>query len=274
MKLLYFFPVFMMAFTYDTGIIGETGFEEWQPGHVYTKNSLEKDGFSPAYVQGFDQERCVVDDKHARSGKKSLKVMYPKGGVGPAETGASAPLRFDGKDEAYISYWIRFSKNFDWGRQNQGGKLPGLGSGENCSGGETCDGTNGFTARMMWREGGSAVMYLYHMDKPGKYGEDIPLRYEKGGQVVFEKGKWYKISERVRINSGNERNGEVEVWVNNKPVLEKKGIQFVNDGSEIDNFYISSFHGGADKSWSPREDCYIWYDDWVISTKRDDVVED
>lgn len=188
MKFIYFSLIAMMAFKCDTGIIGETGFENWPAGHMYTMHSLKEDGFIPAYVDGFDQERCVVDDKHARSGSKSLKVTYPKGGVGPSETGASAPLRFDGKDEVYISYWLRFSENFDWGRENQGGKLPGLASGDNCSGGDVCDGTNGFTARMMWRDGGSAVLYLYHMDKPGKYGEDIPLTYDKGDQVVFEKG--------------------------------------------------------------------------------------
>ncbi|MCV9388370.1 polysaccharide lyase [Reichenbachiella ulvae] len=255
----------------QTQIIYNQSFENWNHGDSYTSAHLKKDGFSFDWTAGFDESRVIVDSTQAHTGKFSIRVKYPKDAVGPSQGGAQVPLNFEGKKEVYISYWLYFSDNFDWGGKHEGGKLPGLATGDNCSGGQTCDGTNGFTARLMWRKGGEAVLYLYHMDKPGKYGEDIPLMNGEQ-QVVFEKGQWYQVTERVKINSDNNKDGEVEIWINRNPALLKTGIQFVNDGSLIDNFYISTFHGGADIEWAPGEDCYIWMDDWIVSTDKADVL--
>ncbi|PIB37044.1 hypothetical protein BFP72_17350 [Reichenbachiella sp. 5M10] len=252
--------------------IYSTSFEGWPNHKEYTKACLKADGFKLNWTDGFDQARVIIDSSISHSGHNSIRVQYPKGGVGPSQTGAQAALHFDGKKNVYASYWLYFSDNFDWGGKHEGGKLPGLAGNKNCSGGQHCDGTNGFTARLMWRTNGKAVLYLYHMDKPGKYGEDIPLMIEDK-QVVFEKEKWYHITERVKINSGNKKNGEIEIWVNGQQVLSKTGLRFVNDGSLIDNFYFSTFHGGAGQDWAPDADCYIWFDDLVVSTRKADVLD-
>ncbi len=251
-------------------IIGSNDFEVWENNQEYTKINWETDGFTVPWVNGFNQSRVVIDESVAHSGSKSIKVAYPAGGVGPTETGAQAPLQFQGQSEVYSSYWLYFSENFDWGGTHEGGKLPGLGSGDNCSGGSTCDGTNGFSARLMWRSGGNAVLYLYHMDKPETYGEDIALMKD-GQQIIFEKGKWYQVAERVKINTGNNYDGEVQVWINGKEALLKTGIRLVNDGSLVDNFYFSTFHGGSGSDWAPSVDCHIWFDDLVISTQEADI---
>ena len=52
------------------------------------------------------------------------------------------------------------------------------------------------------------MLYLYHMDKPGKYGEDHSLVYPSGEDVVFTPGRWFRIVERVKVNSGDNRDGE------------------------------------------------------------------
>ena len=241
-----------------------TSFEDYKQNHFFLQSDWEKEGFSPLWVNGFDQQRCSIDTNFAFNGKSSLKVAYPKDGVGPQETGGQTPLSFVGHSELFASYALRFDADFSWGTTDQGGKLPGLASGKNCSGGMSCDGTNGFSARLMWREGGKVVLYLYHMDKPHKWGEDIPLLNEKRDQIVFEKGQWYEVKERVKINTNNNHDGEVEIWINGKQVLLHKGIQMVNNGDLIDNFYFSTFHGGNTQSWAPLHDSFIWFDEIKI----------
>ncbi|MBN2803716.1 MAG: hypothetical protein JXR91_11515 [Deltaproteobacteria bacterium] len=241
--------------------INQTGFENLTNEYEFVQSSWTDEGFTALWVNGFNQGRAHVDTAYANTGDASLRIDYPAGGVGPGETGAQVPLAFKGESEVYVTYALRFSDDFDWGGTNEGGKLPGLGSGDNCSGGSTCDGTNGFSARLMWRDGGRGVLYLYHMDKPATWGEDIQLTKADGSDVVFEKGKWYTITERVKINTGDNNDGEVQVWVDGIEALNIDGIKFVNNGDLIDNFYFSTFHGGNTPDWAPSVDCHIWFDD-------------
>lgn len=252
-------------------IINQTSFESWPDEQNFTINNLRTDGFTVPWVNGFNQSRCFVDDAYSASGTKSLRVKYPANQYGTSATGAQAPLKFTGRDEVYAAYSLRFSDDFDWGGKSEGGKLPGLGSGDNCSGGSSCDGTNGFSARLMWRTGGHAVLYLYHMDKPNTYGEDIDLIYPNNNKVVFQKGQWYQVAERVKINTGNNSDGEIDLWINGEPVLSLTGLRFVNNGDKIDNLYFSTFHGGSGIDWAPGNDSYIWFDDIIIAESKSDI---
>jgi len=171
-----------------------------------------------------------------------------------------------------FTYWVFFAPNFDFdGSKLSGGKLPGLGSQGLCSGGDDCDGNNGFTSRYMWRENGKAVLYLYHMDKAGKYGDDLELIDQNAQVIHFQRGQWHHLVQRVRINDDNQSNGEVEVWVDQTKVLSKKNLKFVTNEQGVDRLYFSTFHGGAGKEWWPSKDVYAYFDDFVISTKAFDV---
>lgn len=262
------FGMFVFVLSANTQI--KVDFETDEPGTNYTGTEWETNGFSNIpWIQG--SERAIVTADHSHNGEESLQVLYPKGGVGPQETGHQAPCGLIPADEYYVSYWLRFSENFSWGSGNKGGKLPGLSANERCSGGQTCDGTNGFTARFMWRENGRAVLYLYHMNKIGKYGDDYDLINAKKEKSYFPRREWINLIERVKINTGNNKDGEVQIWYNGEEVLNIKELQFVSNGDKIDAFYFSSFHGGADKSWSPENDCYIYFDDIVVSRDSIDV---
>ena len=126
------------------------------------------------------------------------------------------------------------------------------------------DGTDGFTARLMWRKNGRAVLYLYHMDKPAKWGEDFSLRHADGNEVLFEPGDWFQVTIRTRINTGQNADGEVDIWINQEPVLELNGLRFVTNGDLVDTFYFSTFHGGNTPSWGPRKDSVIHFDDFKV----------
>jgi len=245
-----------------------TDFESQPKGTPYSLNIWKSDGFVTDPWDNGMKERSMVDDSFAVSGNKSLRITYTKGGVGPMETGAQVPIVLPGRDQYYLSYRLRFSDNFSF---QLGGKLPGLAAGGLCSGGEGCNGTNGFTARFMWVKGGKIILYLYHMDKNDKWGDGGNLIYPSGDAVQFKRGKWYQITQRVKINSlADSHDGEVEVWVDGLPVLLRKGIRFTSNGEKVDRFYFSTFHGGNTSDWSPDQTCYIWFDDIKISENRKD----
>lgn len=250
-----------------------TDFESQAVGTAYIRSLWQEDGFTTAsWDQGLST-RTMVDNTTAISGTKSLRVTYPANTYGPTDNGAQIPLLVDPVDELYMSYWIRFSENFTWGTTSYGGKIPGIAGGGDCSGGEYCDGTNGFSCRFMWRAGGQACLYLYDMTKESYYGEDHYLIYPNGTNVVFVPGTWYHIAERVKINSSSSSSdGEVEAWVNGQQVLMLTGRQFVTNDDKADKLYISTFHGGSDDTWCPTETCYIWFDDITISTDKNDVM--
>lgn len=269
MRTIFLFISLVISASLSAEMISSTRFESAEAGKPFLLENWKNEGFSTGTWDNGLKDRTIIDTTYSVSGRKSLRVEYPKGGVGPQETGAQVELKFPSRDVAYMSYWMRFSDNFSFGTTNEGGKLPGLCGGNNCSGGDNCDGTNGFSARFMWRAGGQIVLYLYHMDKPEKYGEDHPLKYADGSNVIFERGTWHHIEERVKINSaGDVYDGEVQAWVDGKEVLSLKGLRFTNNGDKVDKLYISTFHGGDDETWAPTETCHIWFDDIRIGTSR------
>src|SRR5690606_29888578 len=125
--------------------VNQTGFESFADESVFTKASWESEGFTVPWVNGFNQNRAYVDNVYAHTGTKSLRIHFPSGEYGPANSGAQAPLMVPPASEYYVSYWLRFSDNFSWGTTSEGGKLPGLAGGGRCSGCASCSGTNGFS---------------------------------------------------------------------------------------------------------------------------------
>lgn len=280
-----YFILFLLVITCQ-GIFGQivesTSFEEFADKTNFTKSSWQTAGFSVPWVNGFDQNRGMVDDSYAVTGSKSLRLFYPKGQFGTSNSGGQASLTVAPRDEYFISYYVRFSDDFSWGNTSEGGKLPGLAGGARCSGCATCTGTNGFTARLMWRQGGKAVVYLYHLNKQQPPCGDNYEIFVDGKNFNFQKGKWHKVSQRVKVNTGTNKNGEVEMWIDDKQTQLKlydgtfvdklTSIQFVNNGDKVDALYFSTFHGGSNSGWAPTVDSYIWFDDVVISSRQSDVL--
>ncbi len=248
-----------------------TGFEGLSDESVFTQAGWIGQGFTVPWVNGFDQNRAYIDDAYSQTGTKSLRIFYPQGSYGPPNSGAQAPLMVTPANEYYMSYWVRFSNTFSWGTTSEGGKLPGLGGGGRCSGCAVCTGSNGFTARLMWRTGGKLVLYLYHLDKVSPpCGDNLTLQLS-GVDYYITKGQWFQIIERVKVNTGTNHDGEVQLWINEQPALLKTGIQFVSNGDKVDNLYFSTFHGGSTSAWVPTVDSYTWFDDFKISTNPADI---
>lgn len=227
-----------------------------------------------------NEDRFTIDNSQAKSGNRSLKVSYPEGAGGLSNSGGQDVLLMTPRDEYVLSYHVRFDEDFDWGdpSKNVGGKLPGLSGGAasanaGCSGGENCNGSNGFSVRYMWRENGEAHIYVYDMDKSGRFPARFPLRRSNGNKMFFPRGEWIHLVMRVKVNTGSSNNGEVQVWINNEEVLNKTDYKFVTNGDKVEKFLFSTFHGGSGSNWAPRRNNTAWFDDVLITTNLDDVFD-
>lgn len=245
---------------------------EGKIGTAYTREMWENSGFTTTNWDNGLDSRSQISDQVVASGDSALQIMYPSGNYGSQATGVQVELALEPLAEYYASYQIQFADDFSWGTTNRGGKLPGLTGGERCGSDFKCDGTDGFGARFMWRYAGYPELYLYAADmENGKYGDSIPFM-ENGEKVQFETGRWYTISEHVKLNtSASADDGLVEIWLDGTKVVNKEDITFITNEQQIDTFYFSSFHGGHDETWAPQVDSYAYFDNLKISPNANDI---
>lgn len=266
LSLIAFIPVFAFYYTYPRKT--EVGFESHVNNAKYDQLAQEED-WEVEWSTQLDQFGSISDEVF-HTGNKSLKLLYPS--TEQSNVGASWIL--PDQKEYYLSYRVWFAPDFDFNGKydwSSGGKLPGLGSQGLCNGGNTCDGNNGFSSRYMWRENGKAILYLYHMDKAGKYGDDIELEGVDGQSRYFQRGKWHHLVQKVRINDVGQSNGTVDVWMDGEKVLSRDKLQFVTNNQGVNRLFFSAFHGGFGEDWWPSKDVYAYFDDFVISTRSRDV---
>lgn len=240
-------------------------FDHAKPGPV-TEEAIRS--LSPAPVQwagGFatagDAGRFTIVESAGHG--RALRVLYPKGGVGPGQTGGQWMADLPPRDTYELEYRVRFGADFDW---VQGGKMPGLGGGTAPTGGHFD--ADGFTSRYMWREGGRLVVYLYWAGQGSaskstgrQYGVDLDCG------VTMERDRDYLLRQRVTLNTPGKADGVLEVWVNGAPALRRGDLLFRDapgKGWQIDRFFFSTFHGGNDASWAPARDCAVEFDDFTV----------
>ncbi len=239
-------------------------FEGFVDGQKLTESMLQDDmGLSVEFFQG--SGKSVIDKSVSFSGESSLKVVYNKGEIGP-DAGCQFPVIFNPEDEVYVSYNFMLGEDFLWGGTDDfGGKLPGLASTGLCGGNMYCDGTDGFSARFMWGREGDFRLYLYHMDKTIISGESHIYFTSGSDRFHLQRGVWYTLTERVKINTGNNKDGEVQCWLDGHEFANLTNIRFVNNGDKVDRFYFTTFYGGG-QSCAPAHDCHIWFDNIKVST--------
>ncbi len=161
--------------------------------------------------------------------------------------------------EATLSFDMKLDSQFEFVR---GGKMHGLGGGTATTGCKTID-PNGWSVRMMWRQNGQPVLYLYHQDRKKRCGDDVadPLGF------TFVKDTWYKIALYVKLNSEvGSSDGIAALFINGKKLIERNNLNFTgNMENKIDYFLYNSFYGGNDPSWSPSTDTFVYYDNFKVT---------
>lgn len=256
------FPFFL---AYLLGLLG-TVFAEGEvvlsvsfdsyPLGVYTSSQAKKDWPGLNWDSLEDQRARVVKDPEDDR-NHVLEILYPAGKIGSRDSGAQLSVDLPLSETYELSYRVRFPKGFEWTR---GGKLPGLTSnGTKFTGGKPADGT-GWSARYMWRPDARLVVYLYHLDQPDKYGEDVDIN-----GFVVQPGAWFQITQRIQINTKDNADGRLQVWVDDSLLLDRSDVRFrkAPDG-KVDHFYFSTFYGGSTKKFAPEKEQRIWVDDFVI----------
>jgi hypothetical protein len=112
----------------------------------------------------------------------------------------------------------------------------------------------------MFRPNNRITLYLYHMDQPTQYGQDFQLAH------TFAYGQWHRITQRVKLNTPGQKNGEVQVWVGSKQVLFLQNLRFrTTDAVKIDRYYFSTFFGGDTSDWAPTKDEVLAFDRFKVA---------
>ena len=151
--------------------------------------------------------------------------------------------------EYLFEYKLRFDGDFPFTR---GGKIPGLAGGNAPTGCVDTD-ANGFSARMMWRQNGALIGYLYDQDQGGDCGNNITTT------LNFKPGQWYAMKERVRLNTGSNHDGILQIWVDDKLLIDRKNMEYMVAGPNnlINVVLFHSFFGGSTQDWAPARQCSI-----------------
>jgi hypothetical protein len=202
-----------------------------------------------------------------RDGKSVWRVDYAIGGIGPEKGGVGWRWPLRENNSAQLTYTLRFSPGFDWVK---GGKLPGLSGGpSNTSGGRPADGTNGFSARLMWRRDGRGEAYVYHMDQQDKYGDSFPFPED----FRFPMDQAVRLRLRVTMNTPGKKDGKLYVYLApaDSPKQERLLVARTNmqwrsvESFAVDSLYFESFHGGNDNSWAPTKPCWAEFSDIKVT---------
>lgn len=213
--------------------------------------------------------------------ERVLCVTCLKGLPGPELGGTSWSARFGTSyEEATVEYKVRIDDGFDYKR---GGKLPGLCGGSSPMGGRNT--TDGFSARVMWRELGMMTQYVYYLNKEvtKQFGQDfiwtkaenkqVPitsqmwkvwdvLKAHDEDRVYLTPGVWHTIKTYVKMNSPGKDDGKIISWFDGEEVMNLT-LRFRDDKSfAIDSFKFAVFFGGNDQTWVPDKDEKIYFKDF------------
>lgn len=223
---------------------------------------------------------------NAPDGKPAMRAFYPKGSYtfgfkpqGGFSFYAPGPANVDlsNAKEATFGYAVYFPAGFGF---QLGGKLPGLYGGNSASEAVGCSGGSRsnacFSARLMWRENGEGEFYTYLPPALGSnqkvcslpnshcnptYGASVGR-----GSFRFATGAWTYITERVRLNDAGRANGQLQLFVNGKSVLDIDGLELRNSESgKIRGMQMQTFFGGSKPEFASPKDQEVFFSDFSVA---------
>lgn len=261
------------------------------PQLSYWTTSTSIPGALPLADSTFRPHNQISALKHpyvnAPDGELSMQAYYPAGSYnfqnspqGGFSFYAPGPASVDltTAKEATFAYTVYFPAGFNFVK---GGKVPGLYGGNSddeavsCSGGRRDDGC--WSARMMWRTNGAGELYTY---LPPDFSQnqavcDIPpystcndVYGASVGRGSFDwaTGGRTTVAERVRLNDVGQSNGELQLFVGGKSVVNVGGLVLRNSSSgRIRGMQMQTFFGGSDPSWASPTNQYVWFSDFSIA---------
>lgn len=189
----------------------------------------------------------------------------------------------EGTEEAWMSYCVRFARNWTTAT---GGKLPGF-AGDSSpdnggQGGAPATGDNAWSARGMYGEfdaEAAAVplgQYVYHSAYAERSDYGDADWWAPGPDRLFDEAvrarhdRWYAVRQHLRVNAPGEENGLIEAWVDGERVYERDGLHFTDNEAfrSIHRIWLDVYHGGAEKS---PHDQHVYFDQFNVSTGAEDA---
>ena len=222
---------------------------------IYTKEMAEAD-FGPVTHYNVWDDRVTIDKDH------NLCFYMPHMGDdfrGLFTTGGQILCDLAPKEEYTLTYRIKFDGNGQGYDFSEGGKIPGLGGGVLYTGGNVATAGDGFSVRLVFKkpeEGKTAprlILYVYHYDMPGQYGDGLAPQYFEG----ITANEWHTIRLYVKMNHGKEKDGVIEVDIDGEPKVRLNDVRFRIDDCLIDKLHLTSFHGGATKEFDTSHDQFV-----------------
>lgn len=202
---------------------------------------------SGLYASLLGHPNLSITDAQGVGNSKALKAAY----VG-YERGSQRIVVHHDLPERGTEYTLCQDVKFDGDFQFvKGGKLHGLGPAAPITGGEPMT-PEGWSARVMFRDGGKIQTYLYHQDKQDEYGDTIT-----SDNFLFERGKYHAVCLHVKLNSpANTANGFAHIYADGVKVVGHENIRFrgaENESTLISKLLFNTFHGGSSPEWAPRD---------------------
>jgi hypothetical protein len=236
--------------------------------HTYTSTDLKENWGVTGTKDLIDPVEIVTDPELGGTHNNSMRISYAADIVGLHDSsGAQWTKKLSGYDELYVAYDVFFEDDAEFVK---GGKLPRLQSTSwESNAGVPADGTDRWTAGLMWKQGGKLASYVYHADQSNGYGD---IRYwDDGvdGQIYFQPGQWHTIEVRAVLNTPGVLDGRMQGWFDGKLAFDTNEFMWRMPGGEhldIGEFMFVTFYGGGDSSWAPSTDQHIHFDNFVIST--------
>ncbi len=191
-----------------------------------------------------------------------VRVKHPKGHTGENGGGGLIEnIQLPPADQYYLDYTVMFENEFDWYGNPRGGKLPGLAGGTGTGGCRNID-PRGWSARQVWHGAGEGRLYLYHQNRGTGCGDPTTWKNPDGSTFKFEKNKFYRITQRVKVNTPNQPNGEDQVWVNGVQVAYRNNLTFrgavAPSEARVSMLKYHSYFGGK-SPYAPDYDSYLQY---------------
>ena len=250
-----------------------------KPWTASTYRGLVAPGAAANLIGDVAQETRIVNGE--------LRAEYKKNDAGGYAGGFLFDPYFDGVEEAYLEYKVKFDANFFWAT---GGKLPGLGGstqgvdsestgrGAIPSGGSYDENGTGFSARLMWRRNRAQtdkpyfILYSYFAKKAngsarkdGEAGDAIRL------YTGLEDDTWYTVRQYLKLNTPGQDDGTVIMWIDGEEVYRntKHNMRKTGKGNlKINALIMNTYRGGSrtDPVWHSPRDEYAFFDDFKVWT--------
>lgn len=248
-----------------------------KPWTASTYRGISAPGAAANLIGDVAQETRIVDG--------ALRAEYTKDDAGGYAGGFLFDPYFDGVEEAYLEYKVKFDDNFFWAT---GGKLPGLGGSTSGIDSETTGrgtipsgckyNTNGWSARLMWRRNRAQtdtpylILYSYFAERQnGDMREDGDCGDGKRIFTGLNDNTWYTVRQYIKMNTPGQKDGTVVMWINGVETYRDTQAMIRNAGKsnlKINALIMNTYRGGSrtDPVWHSPRDEYAFFDDFKVWT--------